>query len=93
MQAPLKMKDLEAETGVSREAIHFYLREGLLPEPNRPKRNVAHYSNEHVVRIRAIKQLQQDRALSLGAIKQILSEFENYSCKAGFCRLKAIGII
>ena len=37
MQAPLKMKDLEAQTGVSREAIHFYLREGLLPEPQRLK--------------------------------------------------------
>ena len=24
------MKDLEAQTGVSREAIHLYLREGLL---------------------------------------------------------------
>ena len=76
MQPPLKMKDLEAQTGVSREAIHFYLREGLLPEPDRPKRNVAHYCDEHVIRIRAIKQLQQERSLSLEAIKRILSEFD-----------------
>ena len=61
MTASLKMKDLEAETGVSREAIHFYLREGLLPAPEKPKRNVAYYSDEHVVRIRAIKRLQQDQ--------------------------------
>lgn len=79
----LKMKDLEAQTGVSREAIHFYLREGLLPEPNRPKRNVAHYSDEHVVRIRAIKQLQQDRALSLEAIKRILSDFDYDAMRTG----------
>ncbi len=70
------MKDLEAQTGVSREAIHFYLREGLLPEPTRPKKNVALYSDEHVVRIRAIKQLQQDQSLSLVAIKDILDDFD-----------------
>jgi len=74
--APLKMKDLEARTGVSREAIHFYFREGLLPEPDRPKKNVAHYTDEHVVRIRAIKQLQHERALPLEAIKPILERFD-----------------
>lgn len=74
--APLKMKDLEALTDVSREAIHFYLREGLLPEPSRPKRNVAHYSQEHVVRIRLIKRLQEERFLPLGEIKKILDRAE-----------------
>ena len=34
----MKMKELEARTGVGREAIRFYIREGLLPEPERPKR-------------------------------------------------------
>lgn len=74
--ARLKMKDLESLTGVSREAIHFYLREGLLPEPERPKRNVAYYSEEHVARIQAIKQLQQERSLPLEAIKPILERFD-----------------
>ena len=69
---PLKMKDLEQQTDVSREAIHFYLREGLLPEPVRPKRNVAHYSPEHVVRIKLIKRLQEERFLPLGVIKDML---------------------
>ena len=67
---------MEARTGISREAIHFYLREGLLPEPERPKRNVAYYCEEHVVRIRAIKQLQQQRGLPLEAIKPLLQEFD-----------------
>lgn len=69
---PIKMKELEARTGVSRESIHFYLREGLLPEPDRPKRNVALYSEEHVLRIRAIKRLQEERFLPLGRIREIL---------------------
>ena len=76
MQARLKMKDLEVQTGVSREAIHFYLREGLLPQPQRPKKIVAHYSDEHVVRIRTIKQLQKERSLSLESIRAILDQFD-----------------
>lgn len=76
MSAPLKMKDLEAQTDVSREAIHFYLREGLLPEPERPKRNVAHYNAGHVQRIKLIKRLQEERFLPLSVIKQMLERAE-----------------
>ena len=74
MASPLKMKDLEARTAVSREAIHFYLREGLLPEPERPKRNVAHYNEGHVARIRLIKRLQEERFLPLSVIKDMLEQ-------------------
>jgi DNA-binding transcriptional MerR regulator len=70
------MKDLEARTDVSREAIHFYLREGLLPEPERPKRNVALYSEEHVSRIKLIKRLQEERFLPLSVIREMLSRAE-----------------
>ena len=76
MTAPLKMKDLEARTEVSREAIHFYLREGLLPEPERPKRNVAHYNEGHVARIKLIKRLQEERFLPLSVIRQMLERAE-----------------
>lgn len=68
----LKMKDLEAETGVGREAIRYYINEGLLPEPERPKRNVALYTDEHVARIRAIKELQEKRYLPLSVIRALL---------------------
>ena len=39
----MRMRDLERATGVGRETIRFYIREGLLPEPERPGRNVAWY--------------------------------------------------
>ena len=83
MSAPLKMKDLEARTDVSREAIHFYLREGLLPEPERPKRNVALYSEEHVSRIRLIKQLQEERFLPLSVIREMLDRADVASGQSG----------
>jgi|AntRauTorcE11897_2_1112592.scaffolds.fasta_scaffold22762_2 DNA-binding transcriptional MerR regulator len=68
----LKMKDLEACTGVSRETIRFYIREGMLPEPERPHRNLAWYGSDHVERVLAIKRLQADRQLPLGVIRDLL---------------------
>jgi DNA-binding transcriptional MerR regulator len=68
----LKMKDLEAQTGVSRETIRYYIRQRLLPEPDRPRRNVAIYNAEHVARIRAIKHLQEQRYLPLSVIRNLL---------------------
>lgn len=69
----LKMRDLERETGVGRESIRFYIREGLLPEPERPGRNVAWYDESFVERIRFIKELQQKRYLPLQVIKAIVN--------------------
>jgi DNA-binding transcriptional MerR regulator len=72
----LKMKDLERATGVGRETIRFYIREGLLPEPRRPGRNVAWYDASFVERVGLIKELQQKRFLPLHAIKTILGAAE-----------------
>jgi len=69
----LKMKDLERATGVGRESIRFYIREGLLPEPERPGRNVAWYDESFIERIRLIKELQQKRYLPLQVIKAVVS--------------------
>ena len=68
----MKMKELEAETGIGRETIRYYIREGLLPEPERPKRNVASYGPEHVARLKLIRRLQQERHLPLSIIKSIV---------------------
>lgn len=69
----MKMRDLEQRTGVRREMIHFYFRNGLLPEPARPKPNVADYGEEHVRSILAIRRLQDDQRLSIAEIKQALN--------------------
>lgn len=68
------MKDLERATGVGREAIRYYIREGLLPEPERPERNVAWYDASFVERILLIKRLQSERFLPLSVIKGIVGD-------------------
>jgi DNA-binding transcriptional MerR regulator len=68
----MKMQELEARTGVGRETIRYYIRLGLLPEPERPKPNVAIYGEDHVRRVEAVKRLQQERYLPLAFIKTLL---------------------
>ena len=72
-----KMKDLERASGVGRETIRFYIREGLLPEPERPGRNVAWYDPSFVERLALIKELQRKRFLPLHAIKAIVGGSES----------------
>lgn len=72
----LKMKELESRTGVSREAIRFYIREGILPQPEKPLKNVAHYNEDHVFRIRLIKKLQEEKFLPLVRIKELMASAE-----------------
>ena len=72
----MKMSKLSEITGVARDAIHFYVREGLLPAPLKTKKNMAYYDESYVERIKLIKELQTKRFLPLSVIKQILSESE-----------------
>ncbi|WP_421838760.1 MerR family transcriptional regulator [Novosphingobium sp.] len=66
------MRELEARTGVNRETIRVYLREGLLPDPSRPARNVADYGEEHVRAILAVRKLQRDSGMTLPQIAHVL---------------------
>lgn len=72
----LKMKDLERATGVGRETIRYYIREGLLPAPERPGRNVAWYDASFIERIGVIKDLQRKRYLPLQTIRSIAADGE-----------------
>ena len=69
----MKMRDLENKTGVNRETIRILFREGLLPEPSRPARNVADYDDTHVRAILAIRELQRDSGLTLPQIKAAMN--------------------
>lgn len=68
----MKMRDLEKLTGVHRETIRTYFRHDLVPEPNRPKPNVADYDQSHIDAIIAVKKLQQGSSLTLKQIKASL---------------------
>ncbi len=69
---PLRMKDLCEASGLDRQAIHFYIQQGLLPAGKKTGRNMAWYSDAHVERLLLIKKLQHERFLPLKAIKAML---------------------
>jgi DNA-binding transcriptional MerR regulator len=73
----MKMRELEIRTGLNRETIRVYLRNGLVPEPGRPKHNVADYDESHVTAIIAVRDLQRDSRLTLNQIKDVLSGQQN----------------
>jgi len=75
---PYRMKDLCTQTGLGRQAIHFYIREGLLPPGHKTGRNMAFYGPEHLTRLELIMQLQHERFLPLKAIRALVNEEEDH---------------
>ena len=69
-----KMKDLCKITGLGRQAIHFYIQQGLVPPGRKTGHNMAWYSESHLERIQMIRKLQHERFLPLKAIKAMLDE-------------------
>jgi DNA-binding transcriptional MerR regulator len=71
---PYRMAELVSRSGASREAVRYYIREGLLPPPHRTARNMAWYSDRHLELIKLIRVLQEERFLPLKAIKSLLND-------------------
>ena len=70
----MKIRGLVQHTGVSKETVHYYIREGLLPKPRKRGRNTADYDDSYAERIRFIKEPQERYFLPLAVIKNILKK-------------------
>jgi len=68
-----RMKDLCDLTGLPRQAIHFYIQQGLLPPGRKTGRNMAWYTDAHVDRLKLVRQLQHERFLPLKAIRALVN--------------------
>lgn len=71
----MRIAELARKASVSRETIHFYLREGLLPPPRKVNSRVAYFDAGHLVRLRVIKELQKAH-LPLALIREQLQAVE-----------------
>jgi len=72
----LKLKELIKTTGVSRETIQFYLRDGILPKPRKRSGAQADYNESYVDLIKLIKDLQENHFLPLSVIKKIIKQIQ-----------------
>jgi DNA-binding transcriptional MerR regulator len=73
-EPPYRMKDLCELTGLSRQAIHFYIQQGLVPEGQKTGRNMAWYGAEHLERLQVVRRLQHERFLPLKTIRALLDD-------------------
>lgn len=79
----LKMKQLMEETGESKSTILFYVKEGLLPEPEKPKFNVHLYDESCINIIKFIKYLQNELSYSIAQIQKVF-EANNFNFSDDF---------
>ena len=69
---PLKMNQLVKLTDTPKSTILYYIKEGLLPQPQKPKPNVHLYDESFVEKIRFIKYLQKNFNLTIEQLRGIM---------------------
>jgi DNA-binding transcriptional MerR regulator len=75
----MKISELVKKTGVPKETIHFYIREGLLRKPRKSGVNSAEYGERYVDQIQLIKDLRDNYYLPIPEIKKIVKKFKKQS--------------
>lgn len=71
---------LAKHTGVHLETIRYYQRRGLVSEPDRPLGGIRRYSEDHVGRLRFIRQAQE-LGFSLEEIGELLKLEDGAHCR------------
>jgi len=67
-----KMRELEKLTELSRATINFYIREGILPFPEKSAKNMAYYDDNFIEKLLKVKELKKS-GYSLSQIKQLMN--------------------
>jgi DNA-binding transcriptional MerR regulator len=75
----MKISELVKRTGVSRETIHYYIREGVLRKPRKAAKNVADYHEGYIDQIQLIKSLRENYFLPIPVIKKLIQKMRKES--------------
>lgn len=67
-----RMKQLCEKTGMTRQAIHFYIKKGLVQPGIKHGQTSAEYTEDHVARILLIRRMREEEFLPLEAIRAAL---------------------
>jgi len=68
----LKIGEIAKKSGVPPSTIRYYVRQGLLPEPDKVNKSMAYYDERCIENILAIRHLQERKYFPLSVIKNIL---------------------
>jgi len=72
----LKISAIAKQSGVPASTIRYYVKEGLLPEPERKNKSMSYYDESCVEKLKAIRQLQERRYYPLSVIRGILKRMD-----------------
>ena len=78
-EASMKISELVKRTGVPKETIHFYIRQGILRKPRKSSINAAEYNEGYVKQIQLIKELRDNYYLPIPEIKKFVRNFKKQS--------------
>lgn len=70
----MKIGELVRKTGVSKETIHYYIREGVLPRPLKTGSNKAEYGEDFIEHVRLIKALRENYFLPIPVIRKLMKK-------------------
>lgn len=73
----IKIGELARKSGVPISTIHFYVKEGLLPPPEKVNKKMAYYDELCLKKLQAIQHLKEKRYYPLAIIKNILRRIDD----------------
>ena len=68
----IPMRELEKLTNMTRATINFYIKEGILPLPQKSAKNMAYYDEEFIEKLKFIEKMK-DADFTLNQIKKLVN--------------------
>lgn len=68
----IPMRELEKLTNMTRATINFYIKEGLLPAPQKSAKNMAYYDEEFIEKLKVIEKMR-NADFTLNQIKRLVN--------------------
>ena len=72
----LKIGEIARQSGIPASTIRYYVREGLLPNPDKVNKKMAYYDEGCIERLNAIQYLKEKKYYPLLIIKNILRRMD-----------------
>jgi DNA-binding transcriptional MerR regulator len=73
----IKISEIAKKSGVATSTIRYYVREGLLPEPERKNRNMSYYDEACIERIKIVRHFQVKKFYPLTVIRNIMRRVDD----------------
>jgi DNA-binding transcriptional MerR regulator len=73
----LKIGEISKKSGVPVSTIRYYVKEGLLPAPEKVNKKMAYYDEICIMKLNAIQHLQEKKYYPLAMIKNILRRMDD----------------